>query len=86
MYITCSRTWELVGDPSETTPVIPVNANDYPLVPATTFANLLSYPDGDYQLSYQGTATVSFGGIGYLAGPVVTNSNGCEHRHSRHQS
>ena len=41
-----------------------------------TGGNLLNYPDGDYQLSYQGTATVSFSGIGYLAGPVTTNRNG----------
>ena len=68
--------WGQVGSPGQTTPAIPLNADNYPLAPASTFADLLDYPDGDYQLSYQGTATVSFSGIGYLAGPVVTNSSG----------
>jgi NPCBM/NEW2 domain len=66
-------TW---ANPNGSTPAPPVNANNYPLAPAVTGGNLLNYPDGDYQLSYQGTATVSFSGIGYLAGPVTTNRNG----------
>ena len=53
-----------------------MNADNYPLAPASAGARLDSYPDGDYQLSYQGTGTVTFSGIGYLAGPVTTNSNG----------
>src|SRR5262249_33112644 len=43
---------------------VPVNANNYPLAPASTDADLSDYPDGDYQLSYQGAGTVSFSGIG----------------------
>jgi hypothetical protein len=68
--------WGQVDAPGVYTPAIPVNANNYPLAPAAAGANLLNYPDGDYQLSYQGTATLTFSGIGYLAGPVVTNSSG----------
>jgi len=57
-------------------PTTAVNADNYPLEAVSTSANLQHYPDGNYQLSYQGTGTVTFGGIGYLAGPVVTGSNG----------
>ena len=66
------RTWA----PITGTGTIPVNSDNYPVAPATTWANLASYPDGDYQLSYQGTGTVAIGGIGYLAGPITTNSDG----------
>ncbi len=61
---------------SATGPAPAVNADNYPLAPASTGARLGSYPDGDYQLSYQGTGIVTFSGIGYLAGPVTTNSDG----------
>ena len=53
-----------------------MNSDYYPLANATTSANLAYYPDGNYQLSYQGTGTVSFGGIGSLASPITTDSNG----------
>ena len=65
-------TWSPVSG----TATVPVNSDNYPLAPATAYADLADYPDGNYQLSYQGTATVSFTGIGYLAAPVVTDSNG----------
>jgi len=55
---------------------VAVNSDSYPLEDATTGADLQYYPDGDYLLSYQGTGTVAFSGIGSLAGPVVTGSNG----------
>ena len=55
-------------------PAPAVNADGYPLAPGSTAANVASYPDGDYALSYQGTGTVSFSGIGSLAGPLVTNN------------
>jgi len=55
---------------------VPVNSDNYPLENASTGTNLGGYPDGNYLLSYQGTGTVTFSGIGYLAGPLVTGSNG----------
>ncbi len=69
------NTWGSVSSPWTDQGQIPVNSDNYPLEPASTFANLNDYPDGDYQLSYQGSGTVSFSGIGSLSGPLVT-SNG----------
>jgi hypothetical protein len=62
--------------PLGTTGTVPVNSDDYPLESAQSSALLTGYPDGDYQLSYTGTGTVSFSGIGTLAGPITTDSNG----------
>jgi hypothetical protein len=69
-------TWGPLGNPGGSPRTIPVNADNYPLAPASAVAGLNYYPDGNYALSYQGTATVSFSGAGYLAGPIVTNSSG----------
>src|SRR6516162_6619160 len=63
-------TWGPLGNPGGSPRPIPVNADNYPLAPASAVAGLNDYPDGDYALSYQGTATVSFSGAGYLAGPI----------------
>ena len=54
---------------------IPLTADTYPLANAATTFNLANYPDGNYQFSFTGTATVTFSDIGQLAGPV-TVSNG----------
>ena len=54
---------------------IPLTADTYPLTNAATTFNLANYPDGNYQFSFTGTATVTFSDIGQLAGPV-TVSNG----------
>ena len=71
------NSWGPAGDPSGGGPSgVAVNSDNYPLAPASAAVRLSYYPDGDYQLSYQGTGTVSFTGIGYLAGPVTTNSSG----------
>ena len=56
-------------------PSIPLTADDYPLANATTSFNMANYPDGNYEFSYTGSATVAFTDIGQLAGPV-TVSNG----------
>ncbi len=64
--------WEPLGTPG----TVPVNSDEYPLESAQSSALLTGYPDGDYQLSYTGTGTVSFSGIGTLAGPITTDSNG----------
>lgn len=69
------RTWGPFNNFWATSPAPPVNSDNYPLAPASTWANLGSYPDGAYQLSYQGTATLTFSGIGQLVGSITT-SNG----------
>jgi hypothetical protein len=66
--------WEAPGTTTGwTSPdtAIPLTANDYPLANAATSFDLANYPDGDYQFSYTGAATVAFSDIGQLAGPVT---------------
>ncbi len=65
--------WTLTGNPSGS---VPLTADNYPLANAWTQFDLGNYPDGDYQLSYTGSATVNFWGDGQLAGPVTTGANG----------
>ena len=52
---------------------LPLTADGYPLASSSTAFNLTNYPDGDYQFSYTGTATVAFSDIGQLAGPVIVS-------------
>ncbi len=66
------RSWGPVNNPWATSPAPAVNSDNYPLAPASTLANVANYPDGMYQLSYQGTGTVAFSGIGQLVGPITT--------------
>ncbi len=46
---------------------------------ANTNANIANYPDGQYQVTYQGTATLSFSGIGELTTPATLGSDGLYH-------
>ncbi len=48
----------------------------YPTAPASTLIPTAGYPDGDYDISFQGTANITFSGVGSLAGPITTNSAG----------
>ena len=68
--------WGPGSDPWTQTPAVPVNSNSYPLENASAWGDVTGYPNGDYQLSYQGTGTVSFSDVGYLSGPLVKGSNG----------
>ncbi len=52
---------------------IPLTSDNYPLAPAATSFDLVSYPDGAYQFSFTGSATVSFSDIGVLSGPVTVS-------------
>ena len=63
----------------------PLTADGYPLASSSTAFNLTNYPDGVYQFSYTGTATVAFSDIGQLAGPV-TLSGARHHWHGHRQS
>ncbi len=68
--------WGPGNDPWQQTPAVPVNSDSYPLENASAAADIAGYPDGNYQLSYQGTGTVTFSDVGSLAGPLVKGSNG----------
>jgi hypothetical protein len=48
----------------------PLTSDGYPLVDATTITQWQNYPDGTYQVSYQGTGTFTWGGMH----PVITNT------------
>ena len=67
--------WGPVNNVWATSPAPPVNSDNYPLAPASTMAVLANYPAGLYQLSYEGTGTLTFSGMGKLVGSITT-SNG----------
>ena len=60
-------------------PSLPLTSTGYPLAPAGTYAEINNYPDGVYQVSYQGTATLSFWGVGQLTTPATLGSDGLYH-------
>ncbi|MDG3003703.1 NPCBM/NEW2 domain-containing protein [Paludisphaera mucosa] len=57
-------------------PSIPKTTTGYPLAAAVAYATLAKYPDGVYQVSYEGTASVDFSGVGVLAAPMVKGADG----------
>ncbi|APW60403.1 NPCBM/NEW2 domain-containing protein [Paludisphaera borealis] len=57
-------------------PSLPTNSLNSPLVDASTYAYLTNYPDGVYQVSYEGTATLDFWGVGHLVSPLVKGADG----------
>ena len=61
-----STTWQAPGS-------VPMTADGYPLANDWTWFTLANYPDGNYQFSYTGTATLAFSDIGQLAGPVTVS-------------
>jgi hypothetical protein len=71
---TMFRGWGSLATPYQPDASIPKTADNYPLVDAgaITFAN--AYPDGDYQVSYEGQANLSFTGLN--ASFQVTSSSG----------
>jgi hypothetical protein len=68
--------WNKYSPTGGAAPTLTENALGYPTSNAASYVNLANYPDGNYLLSYQGTATPTFSGIGSLAGPITTNSSG----------
>ena len=66
------RQWGLPDQPWNPNPGLRLTADGYPLADAGALTYLKDYPDGTYLLSYKGTAAVTFGGMGRLAGPLVT--------------
>jgi hypothetical protein len=71
--------WGQYSSPSIPNPSLKLTADGYPLAPAATYAFINNYPDGQYQVSYQGTAILSFGGIGQLTTPATLGSDGLYH-------
>ena len=68
--------WASYSNVYASSPSVTTNATGYPTSSASAFVNLENYPAGNYQLSYTGTATLTFSGVGALAGPITTNSSG----------
>ena len=60
-------------------PSLPLTSTGYPLAPAGAYADINTYPNGVYQISYQGTATLSFWGVGQLAAPATLGGDGLHH-------
>ncbi len=60
-------------------PSLKLNSTGYPESTAGTYAEINNYPDGNYQVSYSGQATLDFFGIGQLAGPATLGSDGLYH-------
>ena len=70
---------EILGGNYSPDPSLPLTSTGYPLATAGTYANIANYPDGLYQVSYQGTATLSFWGVGQLTTPATLGSDGLYH-------
>ena len=71
---TMFRPWGSVATPYTTDPSIPTNADNYPLADAGTITFANGYPDGDYQVWFQGQANLSFSGLN--ANFQITSSSG----------
>ena len=71
--------YEFTGTNYSPDPSLPLTSTGYPLASAGTYANIANYPDGLYQVSYQGTATLSFLGVGQLTTPPTLGSDGLYH-------
>jgi len=57
---TMFRGWGTIATPYQPDASIPLTADNYPLADAGTITYALSYPDGEYQVSYDGTGSLSF--------------------------
>ena len=66
------RRWGQPDQPWNQNDALTLTADGYPTSDAGTLSYLAGYPDGTYALSYKGTATLAVGGMGTLAGPLVT--------------
>jgi hypothetical protein len=67
--------WGQLASPWVADPNIPVDPYGYPLVDAGTGTPMNGYPLGTYNLSYEGSGTVTIFGLGHLAGPITTAGN-----------
>ncbi len=71
--------WGQVTSPYGPNPSLQVTSTGYPMAPAATYANIANYPDGLYQVSYQGTVNLTFGGIGQITTPATLGTDGLYH-------
>ena len=63
-----AETWQPVSGSS-----VALSPDGYPLANATVNFATINYPDGTYGFSFTGSGTVTFGGVGQLAGPVTVS-------------
>jgi hypothetical protein len=68
--------WGSYSNPSQPATGLPLTADGYPLSNASTATPLFGYSGGTYTLTYTGTATLTFAGIGQLSSPVTTEPDG----------
>ena len=71
--------WGQVTSPYGPNPSLPLTSTGYPLAPAATYADIANYPDGLYQVSYQGTVNLTFGGVGQITTPATLGTDGLYH-------
>ena len=64
--------WGTYQYPWKTDPSLTFSADGYPLENASTMTYLYGYPNGQYQFSYTGSATLTVTGAGSLNAPPVT--------------
>src|SRR5437762_1132705 len=71
--------WDSNGYQSD--PTIPLTPQGYPTrtAAASTYAFVDNYPDGIYQVSYKGKATLSFDGVAQNNGSFTLGSDGYYH-------
>src|SRR5262249_13034834 len=66
-------------DPSNPNPLT-INSLGYPTTGnASTGIYMANYPDGVYQVSYQGSASITFSGLGKNNGPFTLGADGAYH-------
>lgn len=59
--------WGQLASPWLVDPTIPLTADGYPLANAGGGTPMIGYPKGVYTLTYNGSGTVTVGGLGYIA-------------------
>lgn len=79
MWVDIAKTfgaWGVSGKPYMANPSLALSAQGYPLADASTDTIDSGSPNGVYQLSYQGTASVRVTGTGSMIGLPVTGADG----------
>jgi len=70
--------WSYVDATKWTTanPNVKTNSLGSPLSDASAYVYLQNYPDGVYNVSFKGSVTIDFFGVGHLAAPLVKGADG----------
>jgi hypothetical protein len=67
------RRWGHPARPWQEAPTLKLSKEGYPLSDAGALSFLRGYPDGRYQLTFEGTGRVNVGGKGSLVSPITTS-------------